>query len=301
MSAIEVERLRVRLGGRTVLDDVSFSVPWGRVTGFLGVNGAGKSTTIRRMLGLVEGEGVVRVAGVDPTRLENPARVVGVAFDALHADPGHTPRQHLEQLAARAAVSPASVPRLLARVGLPDAGPTTGRRRATRVRSLSLGMRKRLSLAGALVAAPAVLVLDEPFDGLDPTGRRWLRALVRDHADRGGAVLLSAHGLDEIASVLDDVVVLDGGAVRFAGPTRALLARTSTHVVVRSPDAEALHRALEATGATVHAVEDDGLVVEGASAEDVGRVALREGLLVVELTPAAPTLSEAFVAAIGRA
>ncbi|MFC7432310.1 MULTISPECIES: ABC transporter ATP-binding protein [unclassified Agrococcus] len=300
--AIEVDGLRVRLGGRTVLDGVSFSVRWGGVTGFLGVNGAGKSTTIRRMLGLVAGEGVVRVAGDDPARFANPARVLGVAFDALHADPAHTPRQHLEQLAARAGLSTGCVPTVLERVGLSDDGDGGGGgRRERRVRSLSLGMRKRLSLAGALVGSPAVLVLDEPFDGLDPTGRRWLRALVRDHADRGGAVLLSAHGLDEIASVLDDVVVLDGGRVRFAGPTRSLLARAGTHVVVRSPDAEALRVALEATGASALAVADDGLVVTGASAEDVARLALRLGLLVVELTTTAPTLSDAFVAAIGRA
>ncbi|SDH34103.1 ABC transporter ATP-binding protein [Agrococcus jejuensis] len=300
MSAIEVEGLGATLGARCVLDDVAFAVPWGSVTGFLGVNGAGKSTTIRAMVGLVARHGVVRVAGADPLRMPNQARVLGVAFDELMADPQHTTLGHLQQLAVRAGVDGTRANAALEAVGL--ASHEAGRgRRPPRIAALSLGMRKRLAIAGALVAGPRVLVLDEPFDGLDPTGRRWLRELVREHADRGGAVLLSAHGLDEIASVLDDVVVLDAGRVRFAGTTRALLAPTASFVVVRSPDAAALRAALEAGGASVEVVGTGVLHVRGSTTEAVARVALDRRLLVVELTTAEQTLSDAFVAAIGRA
>lgn len=300
MSAITIEGLRVTLGARPVLDDVAFAVPWGSVTGFLGVNGAGKSTTIRAMLGLVARRGDVRVAGIDPTRMPNQARILGVAFDELLADPQHTTAGHLRQLAVRAGVPGARAEAALEAAGL-TGDEHGGWRRAPRIASLSLGMRKRLAIAGALVGAPRILVLDEPFDGLDPTGRRWLRGLVRAHADRGGAVLLSAHGLDEIASVLDDVVVLDAGRVRFAGPTRSLLESATDLVVVRSPSAGELRAALEATGADVEAVGADVLHVSGMTTATVARIALDHRLLVVELAMAERTLSDAFVAAIGRA
>lgn len=300
MSAIDVEGLRVVLAGRSVLDGIAFRVPWGGVTGFLGVNGAGKSTTIRAMLGLVAAEGVVRIAGVAPARMPNPARIVGVAFDELRADPRHTAAGHLQQVAARAGEPASRARAVLERVGLADES-VGARRRTRRVGALSLGMRKRLSIAGALVAAPRVLILDEPFDGLDPTGRRWLRALVREHADRGGAVLLSAHGLDEIADVLDDVVVLDGGQVRFAGTTRSLLGRSGSHVLVRSPDAAALRTAIEATGAAIEHFDAHDLRASGITAEAIARIALEQQLLVVGLTEVTATLSDAFVDAIGRA
>ncbi|GAA2171400.1 ATP-binding cassette domain-containing protein [Agrococcus versicolor] len=298
MSAIEAQGLGVERSGRTILRDVSLQVPWGSVTGLLGTDGAGKSTTIRRLLGLIAGRGTVRIAGVAPERIHNPARVVGVALDALAAYPAHTPRMHLEQLAVAASIGRGRVPGLLEDVGLADVADP---RRRVPISALSLGMRTRLAIAGALVGAPRILVLDEPFDGLDPMGRHWLRDVVRQHADRGGAVLLSAHGLDEVAPVVDRVVVLDAGRVRFEGETAALRARLASAVDVRTPYVARLRRAVEALGATVVHAEGDRLRVAGVASETVAWAALAERILVLELTTWTPSLDDAFVDAIGPA
>ncbi|MGC5077269.1 ABC transporter ATP-binding protein [Agrococcus sp. DT81.2] len=295
-AAIEVVALRAANRERTVLDGVSFVAPWRAVTGFVGVNGAGKTTTLRRIVGLERAPrcrgGVARVAGLPYAELVEPLAVIGYCPDVLGAAPGQTATQHLRALAARVGVGDAAVRRALAEVGLAGA---TGR-----IRTFSLGMRRRLAIAGALLPDPRVLVLDEPFDGLDPAGRRWLLERLRAHADDGGAVLLSAHALDEIEPLLDRVVCLHAGRVRFEGATDELLRSHAAPVVlVRSVDQPRLAAALRGAGAVVHGRGGGALAVRGVGAIEIARVAARSGVLVTELTPRRTTLSAAFGAATG--
>ncbi|WP_413316870.1 ATP-binding cassette domain-containing protein [Agrococcus sp. 1P02AA] len=289
--AIEVEGLRMRYGQRVVLDDVSFGAPWGAVTGFIGVNGSGKTTTIRCMLGLERGGGCTRTAGIAYPELDEPLRTVGYCPDALGAAPWSTARQHLRALALRAGVDAAAAERVLQGVGLASV--------AQPVRAYSLGMRRRLAIAGALVASPRILVLDEPFDGLDPEARRWLAELLRAHADGGGAVLLSAHALDEIEPLLDHVVCLHGGRIRYAGAAEPFLRAGAAPVtIVRSLDQVALADALRAAGATVRARASGSLAVRLLPPEQIARVARDAAVLITELAPRRTTLSAAFASTI---
>lgn len=296
-AAIEVAALTARCGSRAVLDGVSFTVPWGAVTGFIGVNGAGKTTTLRRIVGL-DGPpgrargGVATVAGEPYERLDDPLALLGYCPDALGAAAGQTAAQHLRALALRARLGPEATRRALDDVGLADA---TGR-----IRTFSLGMRRRLAIAGALLGEPRVLVLDEPFDGLDPGGRRWLAERLRAHADGGGAVLVSVHALDEIEPLLDRVVCLHDGRVRFEGTAEAFLRSGAVPVViVRSLDQAALAASLRGAGAVVRHRAGDAIAVRGLDALQIARVAAGAGVLVTELAPRRTTLSDAFIAAVG--
>jgi ABC-2 type transport system ATP-binding protein len=215
--AIQVTGLRKRFGRVVAVEDVSFTVRYGRITGFLGPNGAGKTTTLRMLLGLIRpGAGTAVIAGTPYAKLASPARTVGALLDAA-AYPGRSGRDHLRVLAASAGLPDASADRLLARVGLQHAA----RQRAGRY---SLGMRQRLGLAAALLGDPAVLVLDEPANGLDPQGIRWLRDLLRSLAAEGRAVLVSSHLLAEVAQTVDDVVVISRGRTVAQAPLSDLLA-----------------------------------------------------------------------------
>lgn len=287
--AIEVRDLRMRFGDRTVLDGVSFVAPAGSVTGFIGVNGAGKTTALRRLLALEQGEGAALIRGLGYRELADPLRTIGFCPDALGARPGSTGREHLRGIATQAGTD--DVDRVLLEVGL-AAG-------TTRIRTYSLGMRRRLAIAGALVASPPILVLDEPFDGLDPEGRRWLGARLRAHADAGGAVLLSAHALDEIEPLLDRLVCLHAGRVRFEGQTEAFLRTHAAAVtIVRSLDQLRLSAALHRSGASVARRAAAAIAVRGLGAEQIARIAAAEGVLVTELAPRRVALSQAFAAAI---
>ena len=201
-----------RYGATTVVDDVSFTCPPGTVTGFLGPNGAGKSTTLRMVCGLGRPDaGEATVAGVPFRSLPNPGRVVGVMLDASAQHGGRTGRETLRVSADTMGVDRGRVDEMLALVDLD--GAAAGKR----VGRYSLGMRQRLGLAQALLGDPDVLVLDEPANGLDPDGIRWMRGLLRRFADGGGTVLLSSHLLGEVAAVADRLVVIAGGTVRAAG------------------------------------------------------------------------------------
>jgi ABC-2 type transport system ATP-binding protein len=203
--AIQVAGLRKRFGRVAAVDDVSFTVSYGRVTGFLGPNGAGKTTTLRMILGLIRPDaGTAEIAGQQYAKLASPARTVGALLDAAAAHPGRSGRDHLRMLAAQAGLPGRRAGQLLERVGLVDAA----RQRAG---SYSLGMRQRLGLAAALLGDPEILVLDEPGNGLDPQGIRWLRDLLRALAAEGRAVLISSHILAEVAQTVDDVVVISRG------------------------------------------------------------------------------------------
>jgi ABC-2 type transport system ATP-binding protein len=218
MTTIDVDRLTRRYGATTAVDELSFAVPAGSVTGFLGRNGAGKSTTLRALLGLTRPTaGSATFDGVPYGRLADPARTVGALLESDPFHPGRSGRDHLRVLATAAGVAPGRVDEVLELVGLADAA-----RRAAG--GYSLGMRRRLGLAAALLGDPEALVLDEPANGLDPHGIRWLRDLLRAHAARGVAVLVSSHVLSEVALIAEQVVVIDRGRLVTSGPLGALTA-----------------------------------------------------------------------------
>ncbi len=216
---ITVSALTKHYGNGLVVDDMTFDVAAGRVTGFVGPNGAGKSTTMRMMVGLTRPDhGDVRYHGISYTRLHQPARVVGSVLDARCMHPGRTARNHLRAIAALSAIPARRVDEVLGEVGLDSAADK-------RAGSFSLGMRQRLALAGALLAEPEVLLLDEPSNGLDPDGIRWLRNSLSAFAANGGTVFLSTHLIGELEKFADDLIVIGNGRVLAAEPLATTLAR----------------------------------------------------------------------------
>jgi ABC-2 type transport system ATP-binding protein len=216
--AIQVADLRKKFGRVMAVEDVSFTVSSGRITGFLGPNGAGKTTTLRMVLGLIRADaGTAVITGKPYAKLPSPARTVGALLDAAAAHPGRSGLGHLRVLATQAGIPSRRAEQLLEQVGLAGAA----RQRAGRY---SLGMRQRLGLAAALLGDPEVLVLDEPANGLDPQGIRWLRYLLRSLAAEGRAILVSSHILAEVAQTVDDVVVISRGRTIAQAPLGELLA-----------------------------------------------------------------------------
>ena len=275
---IEVSHLSRTYGGLRAVDDVTFSARPGRVTGFLGPNGAGKSTTMRVMVGLTPAStGSATVLGRRYAELPNPGREVGVLLDASAQHAGRTGRETL-RIAARTMGLPVSrADEMIELVGLT---PTEAGRR---VKNYSLGMRQRLGIATALTGDPEVLILDEPANGLDPAGIRWMRDLLRGFADGGGTVLLSSHLLHEIEVIADDLVVIGQGKIVAQGTKAELLAAAGTFV--RSSSATELGQALTASGITVTRSGDDILRTD-ADPELVGKVALAAGVALTELRAA---------------
>ena len=283
---ITVSGLTKQYGGRTVVDDVSFALEPGTVTGFLGPNGAGKTTTMRMITGLVPAtSGSALVDGRPYAALPNPGSVMGTLLDAAAVHPGRTGRTHLRLLADTIGVPAARVDEVLELVGLTSAG---GRR----IRGYSLGMRQRLGIAGALLADPPVLMFDEPANGLDPEGIRWMRSLLRGHAARGGTVLLSSHLLGEVEHTVDRLLVIGQGRIVADGPVSGLLGADGTWV--RAADPAALARSLEGAGFSVHRDIDGALVVQGAAPSDVGAVAAAGGHVLTELRPRQRGLEDVF-------
>jgi ABC-2 type transport system ATP-binding protein len=273
---IESNGLTKRFGGRTVVQDVTFACEPGTVTGFLGPNGAGKTTTMRMLCGLSEPDaGSAAILGGPYRSLPNPGRRVGMLLDASAQHPGRRGRETLALSARLMGVPEPRADELLDLVGLDRSAARK------RVRQYSLGMRQRLGLAHALLGDPEVLILDEPANGLDPEGMRWMRSLLRDFADRGGTVLLSSHLLAEVEAVADQLVIIGGGRIAAAGSREELLAGTGT--LVRASDEEALAAAMEAAGLSAGVVER-GLVVD-ADPEAVGRAALAGGVALTHLGP----------------
>ena len=285
---IRIESLSKKYGGRTVVDDVTFTARSGRVTGFLGPNGAGKSTSMRMMVGLSRpNTGRVTIYGRTFADLPNPGREVGVMLDASAQHAGRTGREILT-LAQRTMGLPAErVPEMVHRVGLTE---TEAERR---VGSYSLGMRQRLGVAVALLGAPSVLILDEPANGLDPAGIRWMRDLLRAFADEGGTVLLSSHLLHEVQVIADDIVMIGHGRIVSEGSKADLLKGAGT--IVRARDTESLERALGESG-LVTTRTHDGAVHTDAEASVVGLVARESGLALTELRTADDGLEEMFLA-----
>src|SRR4051794_25060964 len=234
---IEADHLTKDLGGRTVVSDVTFQCEPGSITGFLGPNGAGKSTTMRTLVGLTEPDrGEARILGGRYRDLPNPGRRVGILLDASAQHPGRRGREALAVSARTMGVPAQRVNELLDLVGLDEAA---ARRRVGRY---SLGMRQRLGLAHALLGDPEVLILDEPANGLDPEGMRWMRGLLRGFADRGGTVLLSSHLLAEVEAVADRMIIISDGRIQAQGTHAELLPRSGT--IVEADDGDGLDAAL---------------------------------------------------------
>ena len=284
---IQVESLTKRFGETLAVDDLSFRVEPARVTGFLGPNGAGKSTTMRAVLGLVRpSSGSATVLGRPFRELDEPARRVGAVLEATAFHPGRSGRNHLRVLATEAGIPGARVDEVLQLVELQD----EARRR---VGGYSLGMRQRLALAAALLGDPDVLVLDEPANGLDPAGVRWLRDLLRQRADGGRTIFVSSHILSEVEVIADEIVIIHQGKFVASGTTQELVARASGGVRVRSPEAQRLRELLAARGAEV-ADADGSLLVTGLAQEAIGELAAANGVVLHELAAERASLEQAF-------
>src|SRR3954468_672830 len=245
MPEITVERLTKRYGETLAVDDLSFTVEAGRVTGFLGPNGSGKSTTLRTLLGLIRPtSGSALVMGKQFHELRNPVRSVGASLDAADVHPGRSGRGHLRTLAAAAGLPNSRVDEVLDMTELTPA-------RDRRVKGYSMGMRQRLALAAALLGDPKILMLDEPANGLDPQGMRWLRDILVALAAEGRAVLISSHVLSEVEQTVDSVVVIGAGRLVMQGTLAELIKGDRRPALVRSPGPDAVRELLEAGGATV--------------------------------------------------
>lgn len=286
---IEVRDLTKRYGDTVAVDDLSFVVRPGVVTGFLGPNGAGKSTTMRVILGLDRPTvGEALVDGRSYRTFTQSLRHVGalIESDALH--PSRSARNHLRVAAHSNGIAISRVDELLEQVGLASVA-------NRRVKTYSLGMRQRLGIAAALLGDPAVLLFDEPVNGLDADGVRWVRHLVRDFAAEGRTVLVSSHLLGEIQQTADHLVVIGRGRLIADASTSEILAGSGRPVVrVRTSDSEALARALDRIGA-VERLDDEALLVTGISIEAIGSVAGEVNLTVYELAELPSSLEQVYL------
>ncbi len=285
--AIEAVGLTKRYGSVTAVDDLSFNVRAGTVTGFLGPNGAGKTTTLRMVLGLARPTaGHATVVGRRYADLDDPARMVGANLEVAGAHPGRSGRNHLRALAAMAGLPRSRTEEVLRLVEMDKAADR-------RVGKYSMGMRQRLGLAATLLGDPQVLVLDEPANGLDPQGIRWLRDFLRAMAAEGRTVLVSSHVLAEVAQTVDDVVVIHRGRMVRQGSVSELTMGGS--VRVRTPAPDRLLAALDSAGLSVTRQDGDVLLVNAEDSARIGDLAHSAGVPLHELTPVSTSLEEVFL------
>lgn len=286
---ISLKGLCKRYGDRTAVDDLSLELRPGTVTGFLGPNGAGKSTTMRMILGLDRPTaGVALIGGVPYHEIRNPLRKVGALLDARAVHPGRSCHAHLLALARSNGIASSRVKEVLERVGLADAA---GRRAG----ALSLGMSQRLGIAAALLGDPEVLMFDEPVNGLDPDGVRWVRHLMRSLAEEGRTVFVSSHLMSEMQLTADHLVVIGKGRLITDAPLTEVIARSSlTAVIVRSPHAGDLSVRLSAAGITVERLGENKLVATGAGIERIGDLAHEAGVRLHELSTREASLEQAY-------
>ncbi len=283
---VEVRNLTKRFGSFTAVDDLSFSVEPGRITGFLGPNGAGKTTSLRMLLGLVrQTSGTATIDGKNYRDLHQPVTVVGSALEATNFHPGRSGRNHLRVLAATAGIPDSRVDEMLELTGIPAAA----RKKAG---GYSMGMRQRLGLAAALLGDPRLLVLDEPANGLDPEGIRWLRGFLRHLSDEGRTVLISSHLLQEVEQTVDDVVIVSNGRLVKEGTVGDL--RGAATSLVRTTDADRLAGALRVADVPTRPGEGGSIVAETEDLRLIGDVALRAGVPIHELRPLAADLEQLF-------
>ena len=284
---IEVADLHKRYRKATAVDGLSFRVPGGRITAFLGPNGAGKTTTLRILLGLVRAtSGSAMIDGKAYRELAEPVRHVGAVLEASNYHPKRSGRSHLRVLCTATGLPWSRADELLEFVGIANAA---GRA----VGGYSLGMRQRLSVAGALLGDPQLLVLDEPANGLDPEGIRWLRDFLRAFAAGGKTVFISSHVLGEVEQLADEVVIIHRGRLVAHQSVADLRARAVGATRIRSPDAARLREALGRAG--IDAEGEGDRLSTSAPAERVGEVAAADGIVLHELTADAPSLEEAFL------
>lgn len=282
---IEVRNLTKKFGDFKAVDDLSFTVEPGRITGFLGPNGAGKTTTLRMVLGLIRPTaGTALIGGKHYVDLADPLRVVGAALEATNFHPGRTGRDHLRVLAAADGIPDRRVDEMLELVGIPAAA----RKRAG---SYSMGMRQRLGLAAALLGDPSVLVLDEPTNGLDPEGIRWLRGFLRRLSHEGKTILISSHLLGEVEATVDDVVIISNGRLIKEGPIQEV--RGESSVFVKTPDVDKLTADFARHGVNWRDV-DGGIEVALPDPAPIGDAALRLGVRLHELRPHRADLESLF-------
>ncbi|MEU5905924.1 ATP-binding cassette domain-containing protein [Micromonospora sp. NPDC047527] len=273
------------------VNNLSFTVAPGRVTGFLGPNGAGKTTTLRMLLNLVTPTaGTATISGHRYADLTDPLRHVGAVLEASSAHKGRTGINHLRVICAAAGLPKQRADEALALVGLTPAA-------KRKFKGYSLGMKQRLGIAAAMLGDPRVLVLDEPANGLDPEGIRWMRGFLKNLAHEGRTVLVSSHLLSEMQLLADDVVIIAAGQLVRQGPVDQVLGSMaqSAQVRVRTPQAEALTAALKAQAATVTTDEHGTLLVAGVDAPTIGRAALAAGVELHELTTERPDLERVFL------
>lgn len=288
LGQIKISHLTKRFGNTTAVEDLSFTVEPGRITGFLGPNGAGKTTTLRMLLGLIRpSDGSATVSGRKYTHTRRSITQVGAALEATGFHPGRSGRNHLRVIAASAGLSRKRVDETLELVGL-------GQAARKRVGGYSLGMRQRLGLATALVGHPRVLILDEPANGLDPEGIRWLRGFLRFQAELGVTVLISSHLLQEVDQTVDDVVIINHGRLVKEGSVEQL--RGGARALVRTPDAVRLAGALQSAQLASTVLDRNTLHARSDNLRFIGEVASRAGLPIWELREDGSDLEELYFA-----
>ncbi len=286
---VVAESLTKRFGEVLAVDDLSFALEPGTITGFLGPNGAGKTTTLRMLLGLAAPtRGRALVFEQPYAEIEHPALRIGAVLEATDFHPGRSGRDHLRMLGQAVGVPDSRADEVLALVELRDAG-------RRRVKSYSLGMRQRLGLAAALLGEPDLLVLDEPANGLDPEGVRWLRDFLRAFASGGRTVLVSSHVLAEVAQTVDQVLIISHGRLVIESSLEDLTARVGGAVRVRSADSSQLAAALSREDLKTTQRDDHVLFVAGTTSERVGEIAFASGIPVHELVTEGSSLEEIFL------
>ena len=286
---VQVRGLTKRFGDKIAVNDLSFTVEPGRVTGFLGPNGAGKSTTMRLIVGLDRpNAGTATIGGVPYQQLKKPLTVVGALLEARALHPGRSARNHLVYLAQTQGLPARRADEVLELVGLTAV-------KNKRAGGFSLGMTQRLGIAAAMLGNPRVLILDEPVNGLDPEGIRWVRTFMRQLAGEGRTVLVSSHLMSEMAQTADHLIVIGRGSLIADSSTQDFIARSSERsVLVRTPDAR-LRDLLAGNGAEVTPEPDGALGVSGLEAAQIGELAAGAGIVLHELTPRLASLEEAFM------
>jgi len=288
-TVVDVDGLTKRFGALVAVDDLSFSLEQGTITGFLGPNGAGKTTTLRTLLGLVAPTaGRALVFGRPYAELQRPALRIGAVLEATDFHPGRSGRDHLRSLGRATGLPDSRADEVLGLVELQDAA-------RRRVKGYSLGMRQRLGLAAALLGDPELLVLDEPANGLDPEGVRWLRDFLRAFAGEGHTVLISSHVLAEVAQTVDQVVIINRGRLVVESSLAELTARLGGAVRVRSPELDRLSEALQRAGIEQMSRQNGAVLVGETTTDRVGAAAFAAGVPLSELSSASSSLEDVFL------
>src|ERR1017187_2151003 len=286
---LKIDHLTKRYGGTLAVDDLDFDVKPGVVTGFLGPNGSGKSTTMRIILGLDHPtKGRATINDLDYHDLKEPLREVGALLDAKAVHPGRTARNHLRALAASNQIKKTRVDEVLDFVGISSVA-------NKKVGTYSLGMSQRLGIAGALLGDPGILLFDEPVNGLDPEGIKWIREFFRALANEGRTVFVSSHLMSEMAVTADQIIVIGRGRFITSGSVDDLTKNAEGTVLARASDHGKLAALVVSHHGVVHDASDDGLTIGGLTSDQVGQLAFDAGLTVFELTPQRASLEEVFM------